>query len=158
MKKRFLSKSLISKLALVIVVILVFQFAMAEPVGAAQLGGTLLRPIVNLVVFLADGVITILQSALLSVEQSFLYIDLSKDDSLLGKVKNFIKCAIAVVLVGAVVVGVVLAAIPSAVAAAITASTVGIVSCVAVRNCCRCHYCKILLSYSSCCIRSYVWK
>ncbi len=158
MKKRFLSKSLIAKIALVLVLILLFEFAMAEPVGAAEIGGTLLRPIVNLVVFLADGVITILQSTLLSMEQSFLYIDLNDDGGLISKVKKVITCAVAVILVGAVVVGIILAAIPSAVAAAITATTAGIVSCVAVRNSCRCIYCKILLSNCSCCIASYVWE
>lgn len=78
MKKRFLSKSLIAKIALVLVIILVFEFSASEPVHAASLGGTLLNPIVNLVVYLSDGVIQILQSALTSIENSFTYIDITK--------------------------------------------------------------------------------
>ncbi len=71
MKKRFLSKSLIAKIALVLVIIILLQFSLSEPVRAASLGGTLLNPVVSLFVFLADGVIQILQSALTSIEQSF---------------------------------------------------------------------------------------
>ena len=77
MKKRFLSKSLIAKIALVLVIILVFEFSVSEPVQAASLGGQLLNPIVNLVVYLADGVMQILQSALTSIDNSFEYIGLS---------------------------------------------------------------------------------
>lgn len=133
MKKRFLSKSLIAKIALVLVIILVFEFAMAEPVGAAEIGGTLLRPIVNLVVYLADGVITILQSLLLSMEKSFLYIDLNEEGGLIGTVKKVASWIVAIVIVGALVVGAIFFALPAAAAAAITSCTAGIVACVVVR-------------------------
>ena len=78
MKKNFISKSLIAKIALVLVIILLFEFAAAEPVHAASLGGQLLNPIVNLVVYLADGAIQILQSALTSIENTFIYIDITE--------------------------------------------------------------------------------
>ena len=133
MKKRFLSKSLIAKIALVLVIILVFEFSMAEPVGAAEIGGTLLRPIVNLVVYLADGVITILQSVLLSMEKSFLYIDLNEEGGLIGTVKKVASWIVAIVIVGALVVGAIFFALPAAAAAAITSCTAGIVACVVVR-------------------------
>ena len=138
MKKRFLSKSLIAKIALVIVIILVFEFAMAEPVAATeavgQLGGTLLRPIVNLVVYLADGVINILQSALLSMETSFQYIDLTDEGGPIGTLKKIGKWTLAIVLVGAVVVGMILGApimLATGATGAIVSSTTGIVACVA---------------------------
>lgn len=81
MKKRFLSKSLIAKIALVLVIILLFEFSFSEPVSAdvGALGGQLLNPIINLVVYLADGVINILQSALTNIDDSFTYIDITKD-------------------------------------------------------------------------------
>ena len=133
MKKRFLSKSLIAKIALVLVIILVFEFTVSQPVGAAELGGTLLRPVVNLVVYLADGVITILQSTLLSMEKSFLYIDLNEEGGGIGGIKTVAKWIVAIAIVGALVVGAVFFALPAAAVGAITASTAGIVACVVVR-------------------------
>ena len=160
MKKRFLSKSLIAKIALVIVIILVFEFAMAEPVSAAeavgQLGGTLLRPIVNLVVYLADGVINILQSALLSMETSFLYIDLTDEGGILSTIKKVVLCTLGVVLVAGLIIGGIFA-LP-VVGSFIAATSVGVAVTVAVRNCCRSSYCKEIISNSSCCSSSYVWK
>lgn len=159
MKKRFLSKSLIAKIALVIVVILVFEFAMAEPVRAAeavgQLGGTLLRPIVNLVVYLADGVINLLQSALLSMESSFLYIDLT-DEGIIGSIVKVVLCVLSVVLVAGLIIGGIFG-IP-VVGSFIAATSVGVGVTVAVRNYCRNSYCKKIISNSSFNGRSYVWK
>lgn len=160
MKKRFLSKSLIAKIALVIVIILVFEFAMAEPVRAAeavgQLGGTLLRPIVNLVVYLADGVINVLQSALLSMETSFLYIDLTDEGGIISTVKKIVLCTLGVVLVAGVVIGGIFA-LP-VVGTAIAATSTGVLVSVAVRNRSRSGCCKKIISNSSCNGTSYVWK
>lgn len=78
MKKIFMSKSVIAKIALVLVIILLLEFTMSRPVGAASLGGTLLNPIVNLVVYLADGVLQILQSALTTIDETFSYIDITE--------------------------------------------------------------------------------
>lgn len=161
MKKRFLSKSLIAKIALVLVIILVFEFAMAEPVRAAEIvefGGTLLRPIMKLVVYLADGAISILQSSLLSIEKSFLYIDLSDEGGLISTIKQVITCVIAVVLIGAVAVGLVLGALPAAAVTVITSTTAGIVACVAVRNRYWSVYCKMSIPNSSCNGTGNVWK
>ncbi len=77
MKKRFISKSLIAKIALVLVIILLFEFSVSEPVHAASLGGQLLNPVVNLVVYLADGVLSILQGALTKIDTTFNYIDIT---------------------------------------------------------------------------------
>ena len=161
MKKRFLSKSLIAKIALVLVIILVFQFAMAEPVRAAEIaefGGTLLRPIMKFVVYLADGAISILQSSLLSIEKSFLYIDLSDEGGLISTIKQVITCVIAVVLIGAVAVGLVLGALPAAAVTVITSTTAGIVACVAARDRYWSVCCKMSIPSSSCNGTGNVWK
>ena len=143
MKKRFLSKSLIAKIALVLVIILVFQFAMAEPVRAADL---------------ADGAISILQSSLLSIEKSFLYIDLSDEGGLISTIKQVITCVIAVVLIGAVAVGLVLGALPAAAVTVITSTTAGIVACVAARDRYWSVCCKMSIPSSSCNGTGNVWK
>lgn len=152
MKKNFLSKSLIAKIALVLVIILLFEFAISQPVSAAeavgQLGGTLLRPIVNLVVYLADGVINILQSALLSTETSFLYIDLSDEGGIISTIKKVVLCTIGVVLVAGAIVGGIFAF--PVVGSFIAASATGVAVTVAVRYCSRSGYCKKIISNSSC--------
>ena len=109
MKKRLISKSLIAKIALVLVIILLFEFALSEPVHASavgHLGGTLLTPVVNLVVYLADGVISILQSALLGMSDSFIYIDLNESGfwKKLGKIVLIVGGVLALVAVGVLMV------------------------------------------------------
>lgn len=157
MKKRFLSKSLIAKIALVLVIILVFEFTMSEPVGATEIGGTLLRPIVNLAVYLADGVITILQSALLSVEKSFLYIDLNDNGGSYSPIKYFV-CWAGLNLAVGVVIGAIVFALPASAAGALAASSAGLVACAAVRNSCWGSDYKSAVSSSSWDDTSYVWK
>lgn len=133
MKKRFLSKSLIAKIALVLVIILVFEFAAAEPVHAASLGGTLLNPIVNLVVYLADGVIQILQSALTSIDNSFAYIDISKDKTswwvALGAVVGGLLIAtvaiLATIFTGGAAAAIVAAVAPTVIGAGFTGAAFG---------------------------------
>ncbi len=102
MKNRFITKSLIAKIALVLVIIILFEFVVSEPVHAASLGGQLLNPVVNLVVYLADGVISILQSTLLGMESSFIYIDLTDTGSFW---KSFAIIAAAVIGVIGLVAG-----------------------------------------------------
>ena len=70
MKKLFVSKSFMKKIALVLVIIILFQVVVAKPVRA-EMGGTLLSPIVNLVMFLADGVISIMQNTLIEKGEVF---------------------------------------------------------------------------------------
>lgn len=81
MKKIFDFKSVLTKVALIMAIIILFEFVMSRPVKAetASFGGTLLEPIVSFMAFLGDGVISIMQSALLGVENSYIYVDLSKD-------------------------------------------------------------------------------
>ncbi len=119
MKKRFLSKSLIAKIALVLVMVILFEFAVSQPVAATeaatQWGGTLLSPIVNLVVYLADGVIQIMQSALTDIEQSFETIDLG------GGARPLLTIIGAVIVVGiiALVAGLAVVFAPAAIPAVI---------------------------------------
>lgn len=82
MKKIFDFKSVLTKVALIMAIIILFEFVMSRPVKAetASFGGTLLEPIVSFMAFLGDGVISIMQSALLGVENSYIYVDLSKDN------------------------------------------------------------------------------
>lgn len=77
MKKLFVSKSVMKKIALALVFMILFQVVVSRPVEASGLGGTLLSPIVNLVVYLADGAISILQESLTSAGEPFEYFDIS---------------------------------------------------------------------------------
>ena len=109
MKEIFISKSLIAKIALVLVVIILLEFTISsKPVQAASLGGTLLNPIVNLVVYLADGAIQILQSALTTIDQTFTYIDITKEK------KSWIAAIVAVIVGIVLVVGSVIAIVYTA--------------------------------------------
>lgn len=124
MKKIFLSKSLMVKIALVLVIILLFEFAVPRPVGAASLGGTLLNPIINLVVYLADGVIQILQSALTTIDESFSYIDIT------AKKQSFLIKAVMIIggmIVAAVAIVLIVISAPLSVPALIVVATAGVV-------------------------------
>lgn len=131
MKKRFLSKSLIAKIALVLVIILLFEFAISEPVGAAELGGTLLRPVVNLVVYLADGVMEILQNALLGIERSFLHINLTDDENT-SAIKQAIFGVVSCILIAAVLIGGIYV-VAFKVGATLVATAAGVVVSLAIR-------------------------
>lgn len=65
MDKLFKSKKFISKIVLILVCLIVFQAVAPKTVRAAGddggIGGRILRPIISLVLFLSDGVISILQ-------------------------------------------------------------------------------------------------
>ena len=78
MRKIFASKNMIVKIALILALIILIEFTInCRPVQAAgEFGGTLLKPIMNLIVALADGVISITQSVLLGIEDSFTPVDL----------------------------------------------------------------------------------
>lgn len=108
MKINFKSKSIMAKIALVLVIVLLFQFSVPKTVQAAGLGGQLLNPIVNMVVFLADGVISILQSSLTNVGESFQEIQIKEN-------KTGWIAAIVSVIVGALcVVGGIIAIVKTA--------------------------------------------
>ena len=108
MKKLFVSKSVMKKIALALVFMILFQVVVSRPVEASGLGGTLLSPIVNLVVYLADGAISILQNSLTTAGEPFNYIDLSGNKATLwGAIWT---CVIGVVFVGVAIAATVLSA------------------------------------------------
>ncbi len=102
MKKLFDFKSILTKVALIMAIIILFEFVMSRPVKAetSSFGGTLLEPIVSFIAFLGDGAIAIIQSALLGQDNSYIYVDLSKENN---KSINIFKLAIEGILgIGAV--------------------------------------------------------
>lgn len=66
MKKIFASKKFMSKIALILVCLTLFQFIAPQPTRAenGEIGGTLLKPIVSLFLSLSDGVTSIIQNTL----------------------------------------------------------------------------------------------
>lgn len=87
MKKRFVYKNILSKMSLILVIVLLLEFSISKPVSAVtNVGGTLLEPVVSFIASLGDGVISILQNALLGQEKSFAYIDLLQDASIAFKI------------------------------------------------------------------------
>ena len=81
MKKLFASKNMIVKIALILAIILLIEFCLTRPVQAkdpASIGGTLLEPMIKLIVVLADGTIALVQNALLGMEDSFTTVQLKE--------------------------------------------------------------------------------
>lgn len=82
--KFFMNKSIWSKIVIALVIVLVFQFIVTKPsLGASddilEFGGKLIKPIISLVVTLADGVQEIMQSSIMGVGNSLLHIDTSSE-------------------------------------------------------------------------------
>lgn len=100
MKKIFDFKSVLTKVALIMAIIILFEFVMSRPVKAetASFGGTLLEPIVSFMAFLGDGAISIMQSALLGEDTSYIYVDLSKDGtfSLTNLIRTALEAAVGI--------------------------------------------------------------
>lgn len=100
MKKIFDFKSALTKVALIMAIIILFEFVMSRPVKAetASFGGTLLEPIVSFMAFLGDGTISIMQSALLGEDTSYIYVDLSKDGtfSLTNLIRTALEAAVGI--------------------------------------------------------------
>lgn len=90
MKKLFVSKNIITKIALILIIMILFQTIVPKPVNAAGIGGTLLSPIVSLVVALADGVIDLLQDILLTQQDAFIEVDLTGAKSTWGEIAFFV--------------------------------------------------------------------
>ncbi len=77
--KFFTNKSIWSKIILVLIFILLFQFAVAKPVEAAdtmsdtiEFGGKLLSPVLSLFVTLGDGLMGLLHSSIMGVDDALL--------------------------------------------------------------------------------------
>ncbi len=66
--KIFENKSLLKKIAIILIIVTIFSFCFPETVSASDdgVGGKLLSPIVDLFVFLGDGVMNIIHGAIFS--------------------------------------------------------------------------------------------
>ena len=81
--KFFTNKSIWSKIVIVLIFIILFQFAISRPVQAAdtadyiEFGGKLLSPVVSLFVTLADAIMGLMHSSIMGVDSSLQEVDLS---------------------------------------------------------------------------------
>jgi len=78
--KFFTNKNIWTKIIIVLIFVILFEFIVAKPTlasGALEFGGKLLSPFLDLVVSLGDGVIGILHSSIMGADQSLISIDLS---------------------------------------------------------------------------------
>ena len=81
--KFFTNKNIWTKIIIVLIFILLFEFVVAKPsLGAdsdgdlVEFGGKLMKPIVSLIVTLGDGVISILHSSIMGTSDTLLHADL----------------------------------------------------------------------------------
>ena len=110
--KFFTNKSIWSKIIIVLIFVLVFEFIVAKPTLGAEVtdnivegGGKLLTPVLSLVVSLGDSIVTIMQSAIMGVDESLLPVDV--DASIWEILGSILVVAVAVVAAIATVVGLV---------------------------------------------------
>lgn len=77
--KIFENKSLLKKIAIILIIVTIFSFCFPETVSASDdgVGGKLLSPIVDLFVFLGDGVMNIIHGAIFSNFNSTIHIDMT---------------------------------------------------------------------------------
>lgn len=82
--KFFTNKSIWSKIILVLIFILLFQFAVAKPVEAAdassdviEFGGKLLSPVISLFVTLGDAIMGVIHSSIMGIDSSLQEVTLS---------------------------------------------------------------------------------
>ena len=109
--KFFTNKSIWSKIIIVLIFVLVFEFIVAKPsLGASEVtdnivegGGKLLTPVVSLATALGDGLIGIAQDAVLSITESVVPIDTKADFWTI--LKDIVKIGIVIVAAVATVVG-----------------------------------------------------
>ena len=78
--KFFTNKNIWAKIVIVLIFVLLFQFAIPKPVHADDLlefGGKLLSPVVSLFVTLADAIMGVLHSSIMGVDSSLQEVTLS---------------------------------------------------------------------------------
>ena len=92
--KFFTNKSIWSKIIIILIFIILFEFIAAKPsLGAdvLEFGGKLLTPVVSLIVTLGDGIVEIMHSSIMGSNESLLHADLDSSIwEMLGKVFKFI--------------------------------------------------------------------
>lgn len=90
MSKIFTNKKIWQKIAVILLIVLLFQFIAANPIMAAEAakdddgaslgiewGGKLLSPVMSLLVTIGDGIMSILHSAIMGVDSSLMHADLN---------------------------------------------------------------------------------
>ncbi len=110
--KFFTNKSIWSKIIIVLIFVLIFEFIITKPSLGAEVtdnivegGGKLLTPVLSLVVSLGDSIVTIMQSAIMGVDESLMPVDV--DASIWEILGSILVVAVAVVAAIATVVGLV---------------------------------------------------
>ncbi len=108
--KFFTNKSIWSKIIIVLIFVLVFEFIITKPTLGSEVtdnivegGGKLLTPVLSLVVSLGDAIVTIMQSAIMGVDESIMPVDV--DASIWEILGSILVVAVAVVAAVATVVG-----------------------------------------------------
>ncbi len=86
MSKIFTNKKIWQKIAVILLIVLLFQFIAANPIMAAddddgslaiEWGGKLLSPVMSLLVTIGDGIMSILHSAIMGIDGSLMHADLN---------------------------------------------------------------------------------
>ena len=124
--KIFENKSLLKKIAIILIIVTIFSFCFPETVSASDdgVGGKLLNPIVDLFVFLGDGVMNIIHGAIFSNSHSVIHIEMG---STFWEVAGTILIGIVTAIIVAAAVIATAGAVVAAVAAlGVTLSTVGV--------------------------------
>ena len=137
--KFFTNKNIWAKIVIVLIFVLLFQFAIAKPIQAAdsvdsiEFGGKLLSPILSLFVTLGDGVMGVLHSSIMGSDSALLRMDLGSTWlEFLGKALVWIFAAAVTAaamfftggLIGPLLVGVVIGVYGSSVVSDATADKV----------------------------------
>lgn len=140
--KFFTNKSIWSKIVIVLVMIILLQFCLSRPVHAEDegVGGTLLSPIVDLVLGLLDGIVDILHSSVMGQSESLIRIDMS--DSFWQKALKVLVGIVAGVIAAIVIIGTgglagvagAVAAVGAGISIVVKSAAIGLVAAVMFEN------------------------
>lgn len=103
--KFFTNKSIWTKIAIILIFVLVFEFIIAKPTLAAdgdliEFGGKLMTPVLSLVVTLNDSIMGVIHSAIMGVTEPLMEVDM--DSTMWEKIgRIFVWVLAAAVVVGA---------------------------------------------------------
>lgn len=107
--KFFTNKSIWSKIVIVLIFIILFQFIVIRSVHAEETavlnddwGGKLIKPIVSLVVSLADAIYGIIQKSIMGIDSSLIPIDMQ--DNLWETILKIVLVVVTIIVAIAVIV------------------------------------------------------
>lgn len=125
--KFFTNKSIWSKIVIILIFVLLFEFVVTKPTLASagaevgetfiELGGKLMNPLLSVVVSMADGLMGIVQLSIMGTDESVVPVDV--EQSIWEKIGKVFVVAVTIVAMIAVVVAGISASGPFAVIAAI---------------------------------------